>query len=831
MVALAWSLGAGEASASWSELARRSPELPTATARGVETDVDQIPIAAVDPSALPDASAIAPQVQDGALSAAGVDASALNSAPEILTGELSADRFDAIGVSWAGSAGPPPAVWVRVEEARGWSEWRLLPVIDAQADDGTGEGTAGPARTFTEPLLTGGATAFQVRIDSSTRVRSARVDVVDAGEGPGDAAVQSARPASRRVGSTRRSVVVPAEAVARATTAGMTVAQPSIITRSQWGADESLRRAEPSYSTALKVGVVHHTATTNGYGASTAAAQLRSIYAYHTQSLGWNDIAYNFLVDRDGRVFEGRAGGIDKAVLSGATGGFNRFTFSVSALGDFSQTTPPTAMVESMARLMAWKYASHYINPAGSSQLTSAGADTSRYPAGQTVTVRNVIAHRDTNITGCPGEYLYERLDWMRTRIQQLLPAGLDHPAMTPTYRTPAQNGSVRVTSGMLYGGNWNLTVTDLDGRLVWQQATSGHSIDTEWRMVDQSGAPVPSGTYRLKLTTEQNGVLGLPFEAVLSTATMIGNLEDVSISPAGTFASGWAAASDGGAATVALVTDGPQIVRVPATDFRGDVGAVYPLLGPARGFRGQPALSPGRRLVCAWAERPELMSTLIGCRWVDELRAEPVGNVESAEGTYGGVRVAGWMLDRHTPDPITARFYLDGRHGGDVRADRSRPDVGRAYSGYGSAHGFSAHLAAGPGLHSICVNGINVGPGTSEGHLRCVYATPITGAPIGNFEQLSIGPSAITVRGWTLDPDATAPISVHVYVDGYNAGAFPASGARPDLTGPYPLMGSAHGFEATVGMATGGRHTVCVYAINVGPPAANPLLNCSTYG
>jgi uncharacterized protein with LGFP repeats len=76
----------------------------------------------------------------------------------------------------------------------------------------------------------------------------------------------------------------------------------------------------------LDVAVIHHTASTNSYSEGTAAAQIRSVYAYHTASLGWNDIGYNFLVDRYGRIYEGRAGGVDRAVQGAHAGGFNNGT-------------------------------------------------------------------------------------------------------------------------------------------------------------------------------------------------------------------------------------------------------------------------------------------------------------------------------------------------------------------------------------------------------------------------------------------------------------------------------------------------------------------------
>ena len=94
-----------------------------------------------------------------------------------------------------------------------------------------------------------------------------------------------------------------------------------IISRSQWGADESMRRGAPAYDTMIRAGIIHHSATGNNYAPTESAAIVRSIYAYHTRTLGWADIAYNALVDRHGQVFEGRFGGLDKPVEGSHTGG------------------------------------------------------------------------------------------------------------------------------------------------------------------------------------------------------------------------------------------------------------------------------------------------------------------------------------------------------------------------------------------------------------------------------------------------------------------------------------------------------------------------------
>ena len=97
-----------------------------------------------------------------------------------------------------------------------------------------------------------------------------------------------------------------------------------------------MRRAAPRYADAVHMVFVHHTDTPNGYAPGDVPAIIRSIYTYHVRSNGWNDIGYNFLVDAYGRVFEGRAGGIDRPVIGAQTQGFNTGSVGIAVIGNGS---------------------------------------------------------------------------------------------------------------------------------------------------------------------------------------------------------------------------------------------------------------------------------------------------------------------------------------------------------------------------------------------------------------------------------------------------------------------------------------------------------------
>ena len=188
--------------------------------------------------------------------------------------------------------------------------------------------------------------------------------------------------------------------------------RPGIVTRAQWGADESLRPADcsPEYSTTIKAGFVHHTVNTNTYRPADSAGLVTAIYALHVNGNGWCDVGYQFLVDRFGVIFEGRYGGIDRPVIGAHAGGFNTYTFGVSAIGDFTSATPPNGMLDSITRVLGWKLGLHARNPQDRTTLISGGGPYTNYPAGTPVSVRVVSGHRDVDATGCPGDALYPRL-------------------------------------------------------------------------------------------------------------------------------------------------------------------------------------------------------------------------------------------------------------------------------------------------------------------------------------------------------------------------------------------------------------------------------------
>ena len=110
-------------------------------------------------------------------------------------------------------------------------------------------------------------------------------------------------------------------------------------------------------------------------------------------------------------------------------------------------------------------------------------------------------------------------------------------------------------------------------------------------------------------------------------------------------------------------------------------------------------------------------------------------------------------------------------------------------------------------------------------GALSRTGEVPDAERPVGSVDFVANAGGAITVAGWAIDPDTVDPIDVHVYVDGVLTTGARSDRERSDVGAAFPRFGARHGYETTFD-ATPGAHTVCVYAINDGPPD-HPLLGC----
>jgi SpoIID/LytB domain protein len=298
------------------------------------------------------------------------------------------------------------------------------------------------------------------------------------------------------------------------------------------------------------------------------------------------------------------------------------------------------------------------------------------------------------------------------------------------------------------------------------------------------------------------------------------GSIDILGPTRGGVRAAGWLIDPNTGAPIpVHVYVNGELRRSVEAAVPRPDVNAVFGY-GAAHGFDEIVPVDQLTNTVCIYAINVGPGDNqLLGCRVVTT-PVSPFGSVDLVAGTPDGVQVAGWAIDPDVTDPIDVHVYVDGA-GVALNANGDRPDVGAAFAGSGNAHGFNALVRAAPGNHRVCLYAINVrGGGNSLLECRTVF---VPSNPFGNIDVVASGAGGLRVAGWAIDPNTAEPIDVHVYV-GPAGTAVHADRPRPDLAGPFPSAGTAHGFDTTVAGASG--QSVCVYAINSGP-GANVLLGC----
>ncbi len=282
---------------------------------------------------------------------------------------------------------------------------------------------------------------------------------------------------------------------------------PSIITRSMWGADESRRSGRTKYSGTIKAAFIHHTVSTNDYTPEQAAKQVRNLYQWFTKGLRYDDMAYNFLVDRYGRLYEGRSGGLDQPVIGGHTAGFNKETFAISAIGDFRTFRPDpasqAAINENVASLLAWKLSMSQRDPNGTTILTSdSGAGTSRYAKGQQAVAQVIGGHGDIGNTSCPGAVLSEQIPTIRAMVAAKMGVTMFNPTVAAAVPYAAPTPIV-VNTSTTAPLAWTMSVRNKCGdvvRTLAGQQEAGGGLSVGWDKLDDAGQPVPPGSYTLTL-------------------------------------------------------------------------------------------------------------------------------------------------------------------------------------------------------------------------------------------------------------------------------------------------------------------------------------------
>jgi hypothetical protein len=423
-------------------------------------------------------------------------------------GQRRTKSFDALVVSWPAGSTPHGTTEVRTRDAAtgAWSGWRKLTVAETSeetvsAPGGHGRRSIRP-RAATDTLFASGSDGVQARVVGTAAVlpQGAELALIDPGTGPTDAqgAVPARPVAATQVRAADLAVTTDAANTAADATPTATqtddcstqtppsvpkspVAAPPIIPRAAWGAAPALCGA--SYAPdGIKAIVVHHTDDTNNYTCASTSKLLLADQQAHF-AIGYNDIGYNFMVDKCGQIFEGRAGGVTEPVIGAHDEGFNTGTVGIAWVGDSTDTQPTPAALQAIARIAAWRLGQYGVSPTGTTQLVSGAQDDhnyNKYPVGATATLPTIFGHRDTYVTDCPGNDLYADLPLIRKLAAE---PGVSHALPTADFKG---TGVPALAAGLPTGGSKSGEVVVVPG--------------------DSNG---PSAPARITLTQSSTGVPG----------------------------------------------------------------------------------------------------------------------------------------------------------------------------------------------------------------------------------------------------------------------------------------------------------------------------------
>jgi hypothetical protein len=395
--------------------------------------------------------------------------------------------FQMVAVSWRG--GPTGGASLRVRERNGWGPWQALHFDPSEAPD-----DADLDVRFSAPLWVGWADAVEVVVP----------------DGVGEVALH-------RVVEEERTVALLDTAQAGA--------RPLVQPRSAWGARSF--KGNPAYASHIRMAIVHHSVTANGYTAAQVPGMIAGIQRFHQDGRGWNDIAYNFVVDRFGRLWEGRAGGVDRPVIGGHTLGCNTATIGICYLGTANASAPiPDVALASITALLRWKFNQvHLVAPDRTTSYTPASSG--RYPAGRPVSVNTVVGHATMGVTECPGAAQMARIN-----------ASVLAPLTTPS--------DVRNVDTAPGGGFW---LTTSDGQAFPRSGAPFHGSMSGMGLNAPMIATAPTATGKGYWQLAADGGIFSFGDATFfgSTGGMRLNRPVVGMSTTATGRGYWLVASDGG--------------------------------------------------------------------------------------------------------------------------------------------------------------------------------------------------------------------------------------------------------------------------------------------
>jgi N-acetylmuramoyl-L-alanine amidase/CHU_C Type IX secretion signal domain len=372
-------------------------------------------------------------------------------------------QFTLAGVRWQGTG----KVVFRTRSVSGrWSAWRAAAAEDEDGPDpGSREATRRAGWQVGSPWWVGPSDRIETRTTGGvTRVRAQ---------------------------------LVWSMAAAKPVRALSATDAPPIVSRAGWGANEAIKRGQPRYADAVKFTFIHHTAGTNGYSRAQAPAIVKGIQLFHVQSNGWNDIGYNFLVDRFGTIYEGRFGGVDRNVIGAHVAGFNTGSVGIALLGTHGSTQPSKAALDAIATLVAWRMDVAHADPTAKTTMGS-------------VTFRNVSGHRDGGSTTCPGNALYAKLGGLATTARSIGLPKIFEP------RIDESESTFRFRARLSSAAPWTVTIAGAGGVEVVRFDGTGSRVDWTW-----DAASVPGGRYTWTISSGSSRPASGPLRITRPPATL----------------------------------------------------------------------------------------------------------------------------------------------------------------------------------------------------------------------------------------------------------------------------------------------------------------------
>lgn len=271
---------------------------------------------------------------------------------------------------------------------------------------------------------------------------------------------------------------------------------PEYVSRTEWDCPDGQEPSGSVVATDVTHQIVHHSAGANS--SDDWPAVVRAIWDYHVNTNNWSDIGYNWLVDPDGNIYQGRGWLNGNDEVQGAHFcGTNSNTMGACLLGNFEEAEPAPKALASLEELLAWKSDQKGIDPLGQEFHASSGLN-----------LYNISGHRDGCSTLCPGENLYLKLPAIRNNVQSLL----GEPGMADNIITSLGNypnpfsETTNITFSLEEAANVRITIWDLNGRLVEEVAKGFYPAESHQETWNASH--LASGIYFCRLELDRESMV-----------------------------------------------------------------------------------------------------------------------------------------------------------------------------------------------------------------------------------------------------------------------------------------------------------------------------------